>query len=144
MNDSCKSMDEYLEEFLLYKQSLGYSYVTHAHYLKKYVSFRKNNEPENMMDKESVDQYLGTLKDAPGTLYGTVCAMREFGRYLRKQGIDAYILAPKTVHQLTPDPPYFFTAEEIGHFFAAADSVRPFSGFRGREYIIPAILLRNC
>lgn len=139
MNDSCKSMDEYLEEFLLYKQSLGYSYVTHAHYLKKYVSFRKNNEPENMMDKESVDQYLGTLKDAPGTLYGTVCAMREFGRYLRKQGIDAYILAPKTVHQLTPDPPYFFTAEEIGHFFAAADSVRPFSGFRGREYIIPAI-----
>lgn len=22
MNDSCKSMDEYLEEFLLYKQSL--------------------------------------------------------------------------------------------------------------------------
>lgn len=35
MNDSCKSMDEYLEEFLLYKQSLGYSYVTHAHYLKK-------------------------------------------------------------------------------------------------------------
>ena len=135
MNDSYKSMDKYLEEFLLYKHSLGYSYVTHAHYLKKYVSFRKNNEPENMMDKESVDQYLGTLKDAPGTLYGTVCAMREFGRYLRKQGIDAYILAPKTVHQLTPDPPYFFTAEEIGHFFAAADSVRPFSGFRGREYI---------
>lgn len=131
MNDSYKSIDKYLEEFLLYKHSLGYSYVTHAYYLKKYVSFRKNNEPENMMDKESVDQYLGTLKDAPGTLYGTVCAMREFGRYLRKQGIDAYILAPKTVHQLTPDPPYFFTAEEIGHFFAVADSVRPSSGFRG-------------
>ena len=34
MNDSYKSMDKYLEEFLLYKHSLGYSYVTHAYYLK--------------------------------------------------------------------------------------------------------------
>lgn len=116
MNDSRKSMDEYLEEFLLYKHSLGYSYVTHAHYLKKYVSFRKNNEPENMMDKESVDQYLDMLKDAPGTLYGTVCAMREFGRYLRKQGVDAYLLAPKTVHQPTPDPPYFLQRKRSNIF----------------------------
>ena len=41
MNDSCKSINEYLEEFLLYKRSLGYRYVTHAYYLKKYVSFKK-------------------------------------------------------------------------------------------------------
>lgn len=39
MNDSYKSMDKYLEEFLLYKHSLGYSYVTHAHYLKKICFF---------------------------------------------------------------------------------------------------------
>ena len=77
MNDIYKSIDKYLEEFLLYKHSLGYSYVTHAYYLKKYVSFRKNNEPENMMDKESVDQYLGTLKDAPGTHSSVECADRK-------------------------------------------------------------------
>lgn len=124
---------------MLYKHSLGYVYDTQTYYLKKYVAFWEKDRPENIMDKKTVNRYLDTLKDTPGTLYGTACAMREFSRYLLRKGIGAYVLPPKIVHQLTPDPPYFFTEEEIEHFFIAADSIRPFSGFKGREFIIPAI-----
>lgn len=139
MSDNRKRLKKYLEEFLMYKHSLGYVYHTQAYYLKKYVAFGEKNYPESIMGQEAVTQYLSTLKDRAGTLYGTVCAMREFGRYLLRQGIDAYVFPPKVVHQLTPDPPYFFTHEEIERFFIAADSIRPVSGYRGRELIIPVI-----
>lgn len=138
MNHMEKRTKEYLEEFILYKHSLGYIYDTQAFYLKKYVLFEEMNYPGSPMSKEAADKYLDTLKDHPGTLYGTVCAMREFSRHLLKQGIDAYVFPPKIARHPTPEPPYFFTEKEIEQFFTEVDSIEPSSGYEGREFIIPA------
>lgn len=138
MNHMEKRTKEYLEEFILYKHSLGYIYDTQAFYLKKYVLFEEMNYPGSPMSKEAADKYLDSLKDHPGTLYGTVCAMREFSRHLLKQGIDAYVFPPKIARHPTPDPPYFFTDKESEQFFTEVDSIEPSSGYKGREFIIPA------
>lgn len=139
MNNKGKGTREYIEEFILYKHSLGYVYETPAYYLRKYAAFEEINYPGSLMARETVDRYLDTLGDTPGNLYEAVCAMRGFSRHLLKQGIDAYMIPPKRVRRLTPDPPYFFTREEIGRFFSAVDSVESLSGYKGRELILPAL-----
>lgn len=136
---SFQNIKEYLEEFLLYKHKLGYIYDTQAYYLEGYVSFVEMNYPGSLLSKEAADSYLAFQADRAGNLYGTVCALREFGRYLLRQGIDAYVPPAKIVRQPVPEPPYFFTEEEIRDFFTAVDSIRPYSGYKGRELIIPAL-----
>lgn len=82
---------------------------------------------------------MDSLSESPGTLYGTVSVLREFGRYLYRHGYkDAYIIPDNTVAQQTPAPPYFFTQSEIDEFFCAVDTVEPHPRFSGREYIVPA------
>ena len=89
---STRNIREYFEEFLLYKHKLGYIYDTQAYYLAGYVSFVEMNYPGSLLSKEAADSYIASLADRAGNLYGTVCALREFGRYLLRQGIDTYVL----------------------------------------------------
>lgn len=137
MNDK-KTVREYFDEFILYKHSLGYVYETQEHYLGKYISFIESSGISEPMQKEAVDKYLVQVENIPGVHFGTVCVMREFSRYLLKIGIDAYLIPPKVASQETPNPPYFFTDEEICNFFESVDSIEPFPGYEGREIIIPA------
>lgn len=113
---SIQNIRECLEEFLLYKHKPGYIYDTQAYYLEGYVSFVETNYPGSLLSREAADSYIASLADRAGSLYGTVCALREFGRYLLRQGIDAYVLPAKTVRQPAPEPPYFFTEQEIEIF----------------------------
>jgi integrase/recombinase XerD len=129
------------EEFILYKQRLGCIYETPGLYLMNYVRYiEKGRIGETLLDKESVKGYLDTLADVPGSLYGAATVLREFGRHLIKRGYtDVYIIPPKTVALPTPEPPYFFTAEEIRHFFDKCDSIKPHLSFKGRELALPAL-----
>ena len=116
MNDK-KTAREYFNEFILYKHSLGYVYDTQGYYLGKYISFVEASGFSEPMLKEAVDKYLVQIEINPGIHFGTVGVMREFSRYLLRRGVDAYLIPPKVGAQETPNPPYFFTEEEIRSFF---------------------------
>ena len=137
MNDK-KTAREYFNEFILYKHSLGYVYDTQGYYLGKYISFVEASGFSEPMLKEAVDKYLVQIEINPGIHFGTVGVMREFSRYLLRRGVDAYLIPPKVGAQETPNPPYFFTEEEICRFFECVDSIEPLPGCEGREIIIPA------
>lgn len=130
------------EEFILYKRSLGCIYETPCFYLMNYLKYcEKGQTGESLLGEESVKGYLDTLVDAPGSLYGSVAVLREFGRYLVKCGYeDIYIIPNKIVTLPTPEPPYFFTSEEIKHFFGKCDLIKPHPSFKGRELALPAML----
>lgn len=138
MSTTVKNIQEYLNEFILYKHSLGYVYDTQTAYLKRYVRYEESLEKGAVLTKELIEGYLELLKDSPGTLYGTACALREFSRYLINRGVSVYVLPAKTVFQKKPEPPYFFSAEEIGIFFQEADCIESSNRYKGREFIIPA------
>jgi len=140
MNKKCE-LRSLAEEFILYKRRLGYIYETPCFYLRDYVRYAEEGRAgESLLDKESVKGYLDTLADAPGSLYGSAAVLREFGRHLIKHGYrDVYIIPTKTVALPTPEPPYFFTAEEIRHFFNKCDSIKPNLSFKGRELALPAM-----
>ncbi len=130
-----------VEDFILYKRRLGCIYETPRFYLMDYIRYVEECQIGTpLLDKESVKGYLDTLAGAPGSLYGTTAVLREFGRHLIKQGYrDVYIIPPKTVALPTPEPPYFFTAEEIRRFFNKCDSIEPNLSFKGRELSLPAM-----
>ena len=138
---SNKSLRTLAEEFINYKQSIGYIYETHGHYLLNYVNHAENHSPEiSLPDKETITSYLDTFSNAPGSLHNATAVLREFGKYLSMRGCTgAYIIPAKSNPMLDPDPPYFFTAEEIKLFFEACDSIQLHKSFPGRELIFPAL-----
>lgn len=132
---------QHLEEFIVYKKTIGYIYDTQSHYLKRYADYAMRMNNSIMYPaKKITDNYLRELSSVPGTLYGTISALREFSRYMHMQGYsDAYIIPPKSGRQPTPEPPYFFTQKECDDFFEALDTIEAHLSFKGRELVIPAL-----
>ncbi len=106
------------EEFIIYKQSIGYVYKTHRYYLMNYVLYAENHFLEiNLPDKKSITGYLDALSDSSGSLYNATAVLREFGKYLSIRGCtDAYIIPAKSNPALDPEPPYFLQRKKSTFF----------------------------
>lgn len=138
---SNKKIRQFATEFILYKRSMGYVYETASGYLFRYIDYSETIDMNiEAPQKDIINKYLESLEEAPASLYGTVCALREFSRYLLKIGIqNAYVIPAKTASQPVAAPPYFFTAKEIENLFEQIDLVQKHSSFKGRELVIPAV-----
>jgi len=144
---SIESLRTWAEAFLLYKQGIGYLYETQGYYLMNYVSYAEKVHPEICLpDKKSVMGYLASFSDSSGSLYNATAVLREFGKHLARRGkTDAYVIPSKSNPSLSPDPPYFFSEEEICRFFEACDAIEAHSSFPGREFVFPALFrLMHC
>jgi integrase len=73
-------------------------------------------------------------------------AIREFGKYLRTIGVDAFVLPADWIHDSARTLPHIFTDAELRAFFAAADSFTPRASSPFREYTIPVVfrLMLGC
>ena len=109
--ESRKSLKDLADAFIAYKRSLGYNYDTSARYIYKYIACVEEFNPEiNIIEKKFTEEYIKSLSDNPGLLYGTVCTLREFGKYLHNKGFtEVYIVKAKSCKQPVAEPPYFFT-----------------------------------
>lgn len=129
------------EEFVLYKQRIGYAYGTHGQLLMRYVTHAEVNFSGIVTpNKNSVNGFLYDISNSTGTLYNAMSAIREFGKYLSIRGYkDTYVIPPKSSPVLDPEPPYFFTSSEIKLFFETCDTVQPNNNYPGRELVLPAL-----
>lgn len=119
-----KPLLELIDGFVSYKRANGYQYQTGAYYLKRYARFVTETAPGTaLLNRESVEGFLGQFQDTPGSLYNAAAFLREFGRYLTARGIRAYLIPPGRLRLPTPVQPYFFTEEEILAFFRECDRV---------------------
>ena len=134
-----KPLLELTDGFVSYKRANGYQYQTGAYYLKRYARFVTETAPGTaLLNRESVEGFLGQFQDTPGSLYNAAAFLREFGRYLTARGIRAYLIPPGRLRLPIPVQPYFFTEEEILAFFRECDRVED-SHLKGRELVLPAI-----
>jgi len=136
------SIGEKIDAFITYKRSLGYVYDTPKRHLKHFQRYLEENYPLLAVpDKASTDGFLEKYSGQSGGLYNVIAALREFGRYLFKLGYrEAYIIPPKQMPKLYPEPPYFFSEEELLSFFLKCDEYyaanpKP----RARGIVIPAL-----
>lgn len=129
------------EEFINYKQSLGLIYETPGHYLHNYIKHAESQSPGiTTPGKDTMTSYLSRFSDLPGSLYNATAVLREFGKYLSARGYpDTYVIPAKSNPAYVPEPPYFFTTEEINQFFSACDSVQPHPSFPGRDLTLPVL-----
>lgn len=136
-----KTIDVMVKEFLAYKRGIGYQYLTAERYLNGFVKYMKNKTPEAALpDKNSILGYLDTKKQVSGSLYGTIAVIREFSRYLINQDYEEiYVIPPKRSPKLCPEPPYFFTQEEIKQLFQVCDSIKAHPSFKGRHLVLPTL-----
>lgn len=141
MNPNDATLREKANEFLLYKQSIGYQYKNIAHYLMRYVLYAEGiSKDVRVPEKSSVKSFLDDLSTMPGALHNATAVLREFSRYLYSVGMNnAYIIPAKRMPTLRAEPPYFFRQQEIEAFFQACDRVKPNNTFPGRELVIPAL-----
>ena len=136
------TISEKINEFIAYKRSLGYVYDTPERYLRHYQDHMAEKYPHlDLPDKESTDRFLNNYQGQSGGLYNAMAPLREFSRYLFKIGYrEAYLVPSKQMPKLRPEPPYFFTEEELSAFFRECDSFyeeKP--GPHARGDVIPAV-----
>lgn len=135
-----RSLRQHADDFIAYKRTLGYIYDGQARLLNNYVNFaEKHPSIPSIPTKEVTDEYMETISSSSATLYGVVCVLREFSRYLCMRGFEAYIIPPKTVSLPVAEDPYFFMPEEIEAFFGELDKIKPHNSFKGRELVFPAL-----
>lgn len=116
-------LSERIDAFISYKRSLGYMYDTPERHLKNFQHHMEKFYPcLNIPDKSSTDSFLALYQGQTGGLYNVIAALREFARFLHKLGYnEAYLIPPKQMPRLHPEPPYFYSKEEIVAFFNKCD-----------------------
>ena len=135
-----RSLRQHADDFVTYKRALGYIYDGQAGLLNNFVNFAESRPSvPSIPTKYVTDEYMGSISSSSATLYGTVAVLREFGRYLRARGFEAYVIPPKTVSHPMAKEPYFFTPEEVETFFVELDKIEPHKSFKGRELVFPAL-----
>lgn len=130
-----------IDEFIAHKRRLGYVYDTQERYLKHYQKHMDENYPLLALpDKESTDSFLDKFQGQSGGLYNAIAPLREFSKHLIRIGFhSAYVVPPKQMPKLHPEPPYFFSEDELSAFFHECDayfSENP--GPRARGIVMPA------
>jgi integrase/recombinase XerD len=113
-----------IDSFISYKRSLGYVYDTQERYLKHYQKYMEENFPHLALpDKDSTDSFLDKFQGQTGGLYNAMAPLREFSRYLLQISCqEVYLIPPKQMPKLHPEPPYFFSEKEISSFFQECDA----------------------
>jgi integrase len=136
------SIGEKINAFIAYKRSLGYVYGTPERYLRHYQNHMEETYPHlTLPEKGSTDHFLDKYQGQSGGLYNAIAPLREFSRYLFQIGYsEAYLVPPKQMPKLHPEPPYFFTEEELSAFFRVCDSFYAQNpGPRARGDVMPAV-----
>ena len=131
----------HMDDFIRYKEALGYSRSSYAKFLIHFDHFCLSTFPEETsLTKELLMQWarLRSNENANG-LKRRMVALREFGKYLNAVGIEAYVIPSEMIGNFKPFFPYLFTDEGLSAFFAAADDMTPHKLSPYRQYIVPVI-----
>ena len=141
MDSSNSRFAIYMDDFIRFKEALGYSESSYAKFLVNFDRFCLTTFPEEKsLTKELLMQWA-RLRPSESTngLKRRMIALREFGKYLNSIGIDAYVIPSEMIGAFKPFFPYIFSDDELSAFFKAADGIRPHKLSPYRQYIVPVI-----
>jgi integrase/recombinase XerD len=136
----------HIEAMLEWRTALGYSRGTLAYPMLSFDRFCQARQPgESILTRELATAWCqaGTRVEWPAY---KAHAIREFGKYLRLVGVEAFVLPAEWIRQPARNLPHVFTDDELTDFFLAADSVSPSRTSPFREYTIPVVfrLMLGC
>ena len=131
-----------IEDFIAQKNALGFGYLESSRLLRDFDRFCLTHFPkEHSLTKELCFAWA-TKKDTEGnnTFRNRMMPVREFARYLNRNGEAAYILPPDIAKKDAPYAPYIYTEAEILTIWDVFDHLKPRGGFPVRQFVIPAMV----
>lgn len=131
-----------IQEFIAQKNALGFGYLESSRLLRDFDRFCLTYFPDVDSLTENLCLAWATKKDTEGnnTFRNRMMPVREFARYLNRNGETAYVLPPDIARKDTPYAPYIYTEAEILAIWDVLDHLIPRSGFPVRQFVIPAMV----
>lgn len=131
-----------IKNFIAQKNALGFGYLESSRLLRDFDRFCQANFPDADFLTKEICLAWATKKDTEGnnTFRNRVMPVREFARYLNRNGEAAYVLPPDIARKDAPYAPYIYTEEEIRAVWNALDAIEPRGGFPVRHFVIPAMV----
>lgn len=131
-----------IENFITQKNALGFGYLESSRLLRDFDRFCLTYFPDADLLTEEICLTWATKKDTEGnnTFRNRMMPVREFARYLNRNGETAYVLPPDIARKDVPYAPYIYTEAEIQAIWNALDTLKPRGGFPVRHFVIPAMV----
>lgn len=114
-----------LAAFIEEKRSLGYDYESGESRLRNFDEFCHRNYPDEYRLTKDIVLDWSTRKPTEhnNAFNCRMSYIKEFARYLLRNGEPAYVLPPKLAKRDPQRTPYVFTIDELRKIFAYADSL---------------------
>jgi len=134
-------LGDHISAFIKQKQAVGFPYQSPARILRQFDSMAAEKFPlERDVTKEMCSSWL-QLKpgEHPNGLLRRITPIRQFSKYMRGLGYDAYIIPGNIPAKQIKYEAHIYTTAELKAFFNAIDRCpsSPFSPTR--RYVIPVI-----
>ncbi len=121
------SINQEIENFLVFQESLGYKRRTYEYPLHSFADFLLENYPATTsLTHDIVMDYMDRQTQG---LASKARVLRSFGRYLTARGLNAYILSEYMYKVPANNKPYIFSDSELHAVFEEIDSLDKTTGW---------------
>jgi integrase len=125
------------------KRAVGYKYVSEERVLARFEAFCAGEFPGlETVTRASVEAWILSARRRavkPATVNTLIAPVRELARWLRRRGVEAYVLATGVLEKPARYVPYIYTDRELAALFAATDRCRSCSEVPFRHLVMPVL-----
>lgn len=139
------SWGAWVDAYLAYRRSLGFSLMPESFYLPQFASFAEQHHATSLTAQLAIDWACTSKRHTPITRANRIMRLRGFAKYCQK--FDSAVEIPplglfgRTKRRLVP---HIFTDQEITDLLDATSKLRPCDGLRPLTYRAIFALLASC
>ena len=136
-----KTLSEYIEDMLLFKESIGYSRRSYEYDLARFCKFMKSSQLGiSDLKEDIVLDWCSIWQSESPTGARRIQSVRELLKYLSAIGIDCYVIPSSFIPREEIRTPYIFTDKELVQIFDECDSLAPDRSTPHRHLVLPVLL----
>jgi integrase len=137
-----KTLCEYIEDMLCFKESIGYSRKSYEYDLKRFCNFIESKQFKvSDLNEDAVLSWCFRWEtETPASARRRIQSVRELLKYLSAIGIDCYVIPSSFLPRATARTPYIFTDKELLSIFDECDRLTSIPKSPHRHLILPVLL----
>jgi integrase len=137
-----KTLSEYIEDMLLFKESIGYSRKSYEYDLSRFCKFIETKRMGVSELKEDVVLSWCSRWESESSTGARrrIQSIRELLKYLSAVGVDCYVIPSSFLPRAEIRTPYIFTDKELRDIFDECDKITPDQCSPHRHLILPVLL----
>lgn len=141
MKEYSSHFKKHITLFVAQKQTSGFPYHSSICVLKRFDRFCMEHYPqEKTLTRTLALHWAQRLQtEHLKTLSNRICVLRQFAKYLIRQGCEAYVMPSEMPGRIPRYVPHIYTQQELSSFFKATDQVIARKVSPARHLVIPVI-----